>query len=755
MRGLNLWADFPVAEVWLDLSDHPPGDILWSSAYLRPRLGRLLPGLKRPRRPPIKHDQKRHERWLTQVLLEIILELAARIGKRPDFTRVRHTSEPGVYRLVFQSIEGLPAADCAETALEIVKAALAGTQCDAEFLLEALRGKAQDIALTPTGTALLTAAQARGIPVRRLPGELLQFGHGARQRRWFRTVPAEAEPATLEASQNRELLDTLLAATGLGCTDAPVKDTHYRILVAGQRVLAALWWQLDSSGNGIDPTITDVSGLLHDEVRARCLDAVRALGLETAEVRLAVPDITQSLESQGGRVSEVVSYPPLDLYLKAVHSCSIADACLDTLFRPGETGRIPIVAVSGTNGKTTVTRLIAHGLGISGRFVGMTCTDGIYLGERRIDTDDCAGPKSARLVLLNPQVEAAVLETARGGILREGLGFDACDVAVVTNIGEGDHLGLGWIDTVAELAEVKQTLVRGVGPEGTAVLNADDPLVARMARHCRGDVLFFAREASHPLILRHRRNGRRVAFTRGLDLILAEGKNEWTLLPLSRIPLTHDGQIRFQVENVLAGAAALWSLGVPLETLTVALETFGADLDKSPGRFNVLAIGGATVVFDYGHNPSALIALIEALGVFPHRRRLAVYSAAGDRRDVDLIRQGEILGHAFDQVILYEDHYTRGRQPGEIMSIFNQGLALGKRVREIQTIHGWQNAVESALWQAQPGDLLLIQADVIDETVDFVRAHLAGNAALRELPLLRTTLTAASARDPAVLMGQA
>ncbi len=183
----------------------------------------------------------------------------------------------------------------------------------------------------------------------------------------------------------------------------------------------------------------------------------------------------------------------------------------------------------------------------------MTCTDGIYLADRRIDTDDCAGPKSARLVLLNPQVEAAVLETARGGILREGLGFDACDVAVVTNIGEGDHLGLGWIDTVAELAEVKQTVVRGVAPGGTAVLNADDPLVARMARHCKGEVLFFARDGSHPLILRHRRDGGRVAFVRGQDLILAAGATESVLLPLDRIPLTRGGRIGFQVENVLAG----------------------------------------------------------------------------------------------------------------------------------------------------------------------------------------------------------
>ena len=172
------------------------------------------------------------------------------------------------------------------------------------------------------------------------------------------------------------------------------------------------------------------------------------------------------------------------------------------------------------------------------------------------------------------------------------------------------------------------------------------------------------------------------------------------------------------------------------ETIAAALETFGADLEKSPGRFNVLAINGATVVFDYGHNPSALLAMIEALESFPHRRRLAVYSAAGDRRDIDLIRQGEILGAAFDRVILYEDHSVRGRPPGEIMALFARGLAAGRRVQEVQSIHGWQAAVEAVLWVAEPGDLVLVQADVIDETVDYLRTRLAEFQARAHPPVL-------------------
>jgi len=412
----------------------------------------------------------------------------------------------------------------------------------------------------------------------------------------------------------------------------------------------------------------------------------------------------------------------------------VAEALLDTWFPAGENGRIPVAAVSGTNGKTTVTRLLTHALTLSGLHVGMTCTDGIYLAGRRIDTDDCAGPQSARLVLLNPQVEAAVLETARGGILREGLAFDACDLAVITNIGEGDHLGLGGIETAAQLAQVKQTLVRGVAPWGTAVLNAADPLVAPMARQCRGSVLYFARDGRHPVLMKHRRRGGRVAYAADGHLVLAEGRQEAARIGLDQVPLTRGGRILFQVENVLACAGGMWALGLPWDTVRRALGTFGGDTDKSPARFNVLGINGATVVFDYGHNPSALLATIAALGNFTHHRRIAVYSAAGDRRDLDMIRQGEILGSHFDQVILYEDHYTRGRRPGEIMALFRQGLDSGGRVAQIQAIHGWRDAVEAALWAAQPGDLLLIQADQIDETVAFVRERLAIGQTAQGLP---------------------
>ncbi|HEY4760210.1 MAG TPA: cyanophycin synthetase, partial [Thermoguttaceae bacterium] len=353
------------------------------------------------------------------------------------------------------------------------------------------------------------------------------------------------------------------------------------------------------------------------------------------------------------------------------------------------------------------------------------CTDGIYIGERRIDHSDCSGPKSATSVLLNPTVDAAVLETARGGILREGLAFDYCDVAVVTNIGDGDHLGISEINTPEELAKVKRCIVDVVSPKGYAVLNAADPLVVQMAPHCPGGVLYFAVDSEHPVIVRHRSVGGRAVFMRDGQIIFADGNNEEPLMPVASVPLTLGGKIGFHVENTLASVAAAWCLGVSLDTIRDRATTIAADVGKVPGRFNILEIEGSTVIVDYGHNLHSLWAVIDVVNKFPQPRRTVVYSTAGDRRDCDMIRQGELLGAAFDRVILYEDHYRRGRAEGEIISLFRKGVESASRAKEIIEITGATKAAEAALNIVQPGELLLLQADKIDETMEWIRQYVA------------------------------
>jgi cyanophycin synthetase len=517
---------------------------------------------------------------------------------------------------------------------------------------------------------------------------------------------------------------------------------------AGVKVLIRRNANLSTGG-----TATDVTEMVHPEIARRAVDAVRMVGLDIAGLDVIAKDISRPLREQGGAVIEINAGPGLRMHLSPSKGTPrpVGRAIVDMMFPEMQTGRIPIVAVTGVNGKTTTTRLLAHIVASTGKKVGMACTDGVYFAGERIDDGDCSGPQSARSILMNPQVEVAVLETARGGILREGLGFDRCDIAVVTNIGEGDHLGQSDIQTTEQLAKVKRAIVEAMSPTGSAVLNAEDPLVVEMAKYCPGKAVFFAKTGSHPLIVQRRNEGARVAFIRDNAVALAEGQYEFTLLSLDRIPLTFGGRISFQVENVLAAAAACWALGLPAEQIRLGLESFSAQMDKVPARFNVFEIAGATVIVDYGHNPSSLAAILAAIESFPSQMRTAVYSVAGDRRDCDIMRQGELLGGAFDRVLLYEDHYLRGRQSGVIIGLLRAGLANSRRAKEMHAFNTWTSAADAALRLVRPGELLLVQADVVDQAVDYLKAFLTSDLSVNGNGAISPIDPTATKKSPAML----
>jgi len=469
-------------------------------------------------------------------------------------------------------------------------------------------------------------------------------------------------------------------------------------------------------------TAEDVTDAVHPEVAARAVEAARIVGLDVAGIDVIARDVGVPLESQGAAVIEVNAAPGLRMHLEPTVGTprNVGGAIVDSLFAPGEDGRIPTAAVTGTNGKTTVVRLLAHLATSAGGTVGMTCTEGVWIGGRQIDSGDCSGPASARRVLANPAVTTAVLETARGGILREGCGFDRCDVAVVTNIGAGDHLGIGEIDTPEKLAWVKGAIVAAVRPEGAAVLNAADPLVVDMKKWCQGQVVFFARDPANPILAAHLATGGLAATVREGWIVLCDGPRETRLAQLDRVPLVHKGHVGFQVENTLAAAAAAWRLGVPLELVRLGLESFTAGGNGSPGRFNLLDLEGVVVVVDYGHNVPSLEGICAALAALPHARRTAVYSAAGDRRDEDLVAQGRLLGDAFDRVVVYEDAYVRGREPGEITRLIADGVRAAGRTVVAEAGGTWAEATARALDAARPGDLVLVQADVAEQALPWL-----------------------------------
>ena len=478
-------------------------------------------------------------------------------------------------------------------------------------------------------------------------------------------------------------------------------------------------------------TAVDCTDEVHPSIRAAAIEAAQTVGLDICGIDIVAIDISQPLCEHNGVIIEINARPGLrmHLYPSEGQSRDVGEAVISTMFAPGENGRIPIVAVTGVNGKTTTTRFIAHLLGENGWQVGLTSTDGVTVSGRVLDTGDCSGPKSARAVLAYPGTDAAVLEIARGGVLREGLPFDCCDVAVVTNIGEGDHLGLAEIHTPGELAAVKQTIVAAVSATGTAVLNAADPLVVQMAENHPCRALFFAIDGSHEVIRRHRALGGRAIFVRDGLVIRAEGANESPFIALAEVPLTHGGRITFQIENTLAALASAWALGLDDEIILRGARGFGSSLDQSAGRFNLLDFFGISVILDYGHNVDALRSLLDALKHFPSQRRIVVYTSAGDRRDADIIEQGRMLAPHFDEVWLYEGDYVRGRQPGEIMRLITEGLHGALRTRRIEHIQGHLKAVDLALASAEPGDLVMIQADTAYETVQHLRGKLASGCA--------------------------
>ncbi len=483
---------------------------------------------------------------------------------------------------------------------------------------------------------------------------------------------------------------------------------------AGTKVLIRRNANLSTGG-----TASDVTDEVHPEVAADAVAAARAVGLDIAGIDIVCEDISRPLRPQRGAIVEVNAGPGLRMHLEpsAGQPRDVGSAIVDALFPPRETARIPIVAVTGTNGKTTTTRLISHLLATAGKFVGMTCTDGIYLAGRRTETRDCSGPQSARQVFLNSRVEVAVLETARGGILREGLGFDRCDVAVVANLGKGDHLGLRGVDTLDQLAEVKRVVPAATAPSGTAILNAADPLVAKMAESVRGKVLFFARDEAEPTLATHRSTGGLVAYIRDGRLILAEGNLEIEVLSLAEVPLTLDGKVPFQVENVLAAAATAWRLGVPVPTISDGLRSFAGAPAETPGRFNILDANGATVIVDYAHNPSAVSALVAGLDAFPHPHRTLVFGGC-DRREQDLLEMGRSAGDAFDEVVLYTD---AGHAEPEANANLRGGLAEGARVRTILEEPTERAAIVRALADLRPGNLVVLGVEAIEESLEFVQ----------------------------------
>lgn len=465
---------------------------------------------------------------------------------------------------------------------------------------------------------------------------------------------------------------------------------------------------------------------IHPENVWLCQRVAKIIGLDIAGIDVVTPDITKPLRDVGGVIVEVNAAPGFRMHVcpSVGLARNVAAPVLDMLFPNGGnggTGRIPIIAITGTNGKTTTTRLIAHIYRQTGRVVGYTTTDGIYIDDHLVEKGDTTGPQSAQVILKDPTVEVAVLETARGGILRSGLAFDKCDVGVILNVA-ADHLGIGDIDTLNQLAHLKSVVAETVSINGYAVLNADDPLVAAMAERVKGQVAYFAMNPANELVKNHTSKGGLAAvYENGYLSIL---KGDWTLRidQAVNVPVTMQGRAPFMIANALAASLAAFAQGVPIEAIRAALTTFRASVNQTPGRMNLFNLGSYHALVDYAHNPASY----EALGSFVRNwpgERIGVVGGPGDRRNEDFIELGRLAARIFDRIIIKEDDDLRGRISGEAAELITKGILQEKPDSQYEIMLKETDAVNSGLDRATPGGLVVILPESVTRAISLIEAR--------------------------------
>jgi cyanophycin synthetase len=840
LRGPNLWSRHTAIEAIITCTPDEQG--LSPQHPIEQQLRRIFPEVG-----PFNSLRPGQPISMAHALEKVTLSLQTQAGCPVSFSRTTPTEEAGTYQVVVEYSEESVGRQALTLAEQLCKAAIAGMGFDLEAAIAQLHELDEDVRLGPSTGAIVDAAVARGVPIRRLTdGSLVQFGWGAKQRR-IQAAEIDSTSAIAESiAQDKDLTKSLLHAAGVPVPMGRPADSleeawaiaqeiglpvvvkpqdgnqgkgvsvniseraafdaayatavrygvvlvekflpghDYRLLVVGNKLVAAsrrepplvvgdgkhtvrqLVDQVNADPRrgtghstsltkirfddiaigrlreqGLEPesvpekgrrvilrnnanlstggTATDVTDDVHPEVAARVIEAAQMVGLDICGVDVVCESVMRPLEEQNGGIVEVNAAPGLRMHTSPSYGKGrdVGKAVIDHMYPDGDNGRVPVIAVTGTNGKTTTVRLTAHLLRAKGLRVGMTNTDGVYVNGRQTDSGDCSGPRSARNVLMHPEVDAAVFETARGGLLREGLAFDRCKVAIVTNLGAGDHLGLNYITTLEDLSVLKRVIVLNVEPSGMAVLNAADPAVVAMAHHCPGDVTFFALDIHQPVLAAHRAQGKRVVYTDDGDIVAQKGKQIFRI-PLANVPLTRQGQIGFQTENVMAAVGAAWAVNVPWDAIAQGLSTFISDIQGVPGRFNIFDYKGATLIADYGHNPDAIQALVQAVDNMPAQKRVVVISGAGDRRDQDIRDQTQILGAAFDDVLLYQDACQRGRADGEVLKLLREGLQGAARTSHVEDIQGEFNAIDKALARLSEGDLCLILIDQVEEALAYI-----------------------------------
>lgn len=472
-------------------------------------------------------------------------------------------------------------------------------------------------------------------------------------------------------------------------------------------------------------TSVDVTDMMHPENIFLAERIARVIGLDVCGIDIMAENLTQPLKDNGGVILEVNAAPGFRMHLAPSEGLprNVAAPVIDMLYPPGKPSRIPIIAVTGTNGKTTTTRLLAHIVKNNGYRVGFTTSDGIYIQNHMLEKGDTTGPLSAEYILKDPTVEFAVLETARGGILRAGLGFSRCDIALITNIRE-DHLGLNDIDTLDDLARVKSVVVRSVKKDGWAILNAEDDQCLKIANDLSCNIAYFAMDEENPIVKKLSKEGKIVAVYENGFITIKKGDWKIRVEKVLHIPLTLGGKAKFMIQNVLAATLASYLYGFKTEDISLSLQTFIPSVAQTPGRMNIFEFKRFKVMIDFAHNPAGYSAIEDLLSNIEATRKIGIIAGVGDRRDEDIRDCAEIAARMFDHIIIRQEKHLRGRTEQEIIDLILEGIQLANRPVTYEIIPKEIEAIKHAINIADDGTFITALSDVVTNAIDIVQEYL-------------------------------
>ncbi|MBT8293858.1 MAG: cyanophycin synthetase [Eudoraea sp.] len=513
----------------------------------------------------------------------------------------------------------------------------------------------------------------------------------------------------------------LTAITINDLTKTIIADAGYTVdsvLKEGERLILKDTANLSTGG-----TAEDVTDIVHPANVSMAERISKIIDLDICGIDVMTSDISQPLSDTGGAVLEVNAGPGFRMHLAPTTGLprNVAAPVVDKLFpQKGDTGRIPIVAITGTNGKTTTSRLIAHIAKMNGQRVGYTTSDGVYIQNRMLMKGDCTGPASAEFVLKDPTVNFAVLECARGGLLRAGLGYKKCDVAVVTNV-SADHLGLKGIHTVEQLARVKAVIPETVLPDGYAILNADDDLVYEMRRNINCNLALFSMDENNPRIQALQRIGGITAIYENGYVTLCRGEWKMRLMKAENIPLTYGGKARFMIQNILPAVIAANVQGISIEDTKAALETFIPSASSTPGRLNLFKFNNFNILLDYAHNPAGMRALQKFTDNLDATVKVGIIAGIGDRREEDNNEMGSIAAEMFDEIIIRQDKNLRGKSETDLINMLDAGIKKQDPNKKTTIIPSEKEAITYAVAHAEKGSLIVLCSDVVPDALDLVK----------------------------------